>query len=45
VLMYKFMKKYNWFSYNDTGKLELPESALLYREQHKNDPDPKSHHH
>jgi hypothetical protein len=24
------LKKYNWFGYNDTGKLVLPESTLKY---------------
>ena len=30
VLVFYFVKKYNWFDYNDTGKVALPESTLKY---------------
>jgi len=35
VLAYWFIRKYNLFNYNDTGRLVLPESTVRYIEQHK----------
>jgi H+-transporting ATPase len=35
VFSYWLMKRYNWFHYNDTGKLILPESTLQYLKDHK----------
>lgn len=35
VGIFYIMKKYNWFHYNDTGKVELPESTLQYIRDHK----------
>jgi H+-transporting ATPase len=32
---YWLMKRYNWFGYNNTGKMALPESALRYIKEHK----------
>lgn len=32
---YKLMIQYNWFQYNDTGKVVLPESTIKYIEDHK----------
>lgn len=35
VLTYAIIERYNLFSYNDTGKLVMPESALQYIKDHK----------
>lgn len=35
VLSYWLIRKYNVFNYNDTGRLELPESTLRYIEANK----------
>lgn len=35
VLSYYYMKKYNLFGYNDTGKMIMPESTLRYIERNK----------
>lgn len=35
VLTYRILEKYNFFNYNDTGKLVLPDSTLAYIRDHK----------
>eukprot|EP00981_Chlorochromonas_danica_P011842 scaffold4308_cov162-Ochromonas_danica.AAC.1 len=35
VFIYWLMKRYNMFGYNDTGRLELPESTLKYIAENK----------
>ena len=34
---YWLVKRYNWFNYNDTGKVVLPESTLNYIALNKDD--------
>ena len=35
VLLYRTIEKYNWFNWNDTGKLVLPESTRRYIAENK----------
>jgi H+-transporting ATPase len=44
VYLVRTMSAYNWFGYNDTGKLVVPQSALDWAEENKNDPEATSYH-
>ena len=44
VVAYRIMVAYNWFGYNDTGKMEFGESTLKWREEHMNDDGAASAH-
>ncbi len=35
VIAYKLMERYNWFGYNDTGKVVLSSSTIKYIEENK----------
>ena len=37
VATYVLIKRYNWFNYNDTGKVMLPESTVNYIATHKDE--------
>jgi len=43
VFFHGLMTRHNWFGYNDTGKLVLPESAIQWKRDHENDEEPRGH--
>jgi H+-transporting ATPase len=43
VFFHGLMVKYNWFQYNETGKMVYPPSTLQWREDHMHDEEPRAH--